>query len=240
MFSVIFPTMWKFEPFLDFVQDIVQHHLVGEVIIVDNDSAARPFHNVLNHHKVRLLDYGRNTFVNPAWNYAVKESSFENLCICNDDVIYDLRIFDRVHPQLTPDVGIIGLSVAPWKEHIVDGIIRVKNYEPGDSQWGFPLTFFMPKQNYVPVPDGLDLFFGDNFVFDSCIWRNLRIMIVKDVWFYTPQGYTTSRLDETMVLTKNVREAVLYRQIIQSVGITDPDTWAPSIPIIIEKYKHLL
>lgn len=236
MFTVIFPTMWKFEPFFEFLEELAQHYLVGEIIVVDNNSSQRPALDILSHEKIRILDFGKNTYVNGAWNAGVLESKFDKLCFCNDDIIFDLRIFSKALPHVTEDIGILGISVAPWEQYITDGLIRIKNYEKGDGQWGFSLCFFMHKSRYEPVPENMKLFFGDNFVFDNCIWRNLPIKIIKDVWFYTPCGATVKQMPEKDLIDLNVNDALAYRELILSKGVLDPYTWSPSIKMIFEKF----
>ena len=39
MLSVIIPTMWKYEPFLDYLKGVLEQESVGEVIIINNDIA---------------------------------------------------------------------------------------------------------------------------------------------------------------------------------------------------------
>lgn len=238
MFSVIFPTMWKFEPFFSFLEELVNHYLVGEVVIVDNNSSQRPDYEILKHPKIKLLDFGQNLYVNPSWNRAVEASSFDKLCICNDDIIFDLRIFSKAKDHVTPELGIMGISAAPWAEYITHGQIEIKNFERGDGQWGFSLLFFMHKSNYEPVPETFRLFFGDNFVFDNCVWRGLPVKIIKHLWFFTPTGggTTVSQLPDYESINLNVEDALAYRDLLYSKGITDPYSWTPSIKLIFEKF----
>ena len=234
--------MWKFDPFLSFLQELVNHYLVGEVIIVDNNPSSRPNSDILKHEKIKLLSYGYNLYVNAAWNKAVENSKFDNLCICNDDIIFDLRVFSKALPHVTPELGIMGISVAPWEEHITNGLIQIKEYDPSDGQWGFSLLFFMHKTQYEPVPETLRLYFGDNFVFDNCVWRGLPIKVIKDVWFYTPTGggTTVSQLPTSENINLNVEDALAYRDLLISKGITNPYSWSISIKMILEKYAPQL
>ena len=38
--------------------------------------------------KVQRLEQDNNIFVNPAWNLGVEQAKNENICICNDDVLF--------------------------------------------------------------------------------------------------------------------------------------------------------
>ena len=110
MFSVIVPTMWKFKPFLDFVEDMVAHPLVGEVIIIDNNTPEKPQHRVLSHPKIKMYSFGINIFVNPAWNLGAEEAIFDRLCFLNDDLIFDLKVLYRLLPHISPIRGVFGIS----------------------------------------------------------------------------------------------------------------------------------
>ena len=80
MISIIVPTMWRYEPFLDFAQYLVRIDVVSELIIINNDNTKTPKHPVLNHPKVRMLDFGQNIFVNPAWNIGVQAAREDIVC----------------------------------------------------------------------------------------------------------------------------------------------------------------
>lgn len=227
--------MWKFEPFCDFLEDLTHHDMIGEIIIIDNNHSERPNHAVLSNSKIKLLNFYRNTYVNEAWNKGVKEAKYDRLCFCNDDIIFDPRVFNKAYSYITPELGIMGVSVAPWQEYITDGLIRIKNYELGDGQWGFSLCFFMHKSRYEPVPEKLKLFFGDNFVFDNCLWRNLPIKVIKNIWFYTPNSVTISRLDDTFLRKINIEDALEYKKLLIERGI-DPYRWSPSIEKIFKQF----
>ena len=56
MISVVVPTLWKYEPFLDFVSSLVQVGTIGEIIIINNNQSATPIHDVLSHPKVKLIN----------------------------------------------------------------------------------------------------------------------------------------------------------------------------------------
>ena len=93
MITVVVPTMWRYSPFLDLLKYILKVDVVTECIIINNDNTRTPTHPVLTNPKVKLVDFGKNIFVNPAWNYGVQHSSNNIVCILNDDLIFDLKLF---------------------------------------------------------------------------------------------------------------------------------------------------
>lgn len=225
MYTIIIPTMWKFQQFIQYLGDLINHPLVGEIIIIDNNEAERPDSSIFLEHKVKIFSNGRNIFVNPAWNWGVKNSKFDKICIMNDDMIVDTRIFDRVYNYVRPQYGLIGLSVNPCDNHNVDGMIRIKLYQPGDNTFGCFMCFFIHKDNWIPIAPSLELFFGDNWIFDHCLWLGRVILLVQDVFYYSPYGATTRTLGN-LVHEKFAKEKEIYRDIIISNGHI-PNNWCP-------------
>lgn len=235
--------MWKFEPFVDFLKDLTAYDYVGEIVIIDNNSSERPNDEILNHSKVKILDFGRNIYTNPAWNEGVKVAKFDKLCICNDDIIFDLRLLREAHIHVTEDLGIMGPSIFPWNQNITDGLIRIKDYEHGDGQFGFSLCMFFHKSNWEPVPETMKLYFGDNFLYDNCLLKGFKIKVIKDIWFYTPLGgrTTVNTLPSEETNELGINDAVAYRDFLLSKGVADPYTLSPAIRGILEaQAPHLL
>ena len=85
-FSIVVPTMWRFNLFADFLVKLVQVDAVGEIIIINNAMEAKPDHSIFAHPKIKMHDFKLNIFVNPAWNYGVSVAKYDNICIMNDDV----------------------------------------------------------------------------------------------------------------------------------------------------------
>ena len=71
MISVIVPTMWAYEPFLNFIGSIVELNCIGEIIIINNCVKDTPEHFALSHPKVKMKNMQQNIFVNPAWNLEI-------------------------------------------------------------------------------------------------------------------------------------------------------------------------
>lgn len=147
MISVIVPTMWKFEPFADFLWDVLEHPIVGQVVLIDNDVGSRPSHRIFDHSKIIVLQFGRNIFVNPAWNVGAMYSTFSLLCFMNDDILFDIRIFDRIK-DLKEDWGMIGLFQN--SERIVDKDIILSSR---DNQFpnAIGTLFFIQRKDWMSI-----------------------------------------------------------------------------------------
>jgi hypothetical protein len=220
--------MWKFDGFIPFLYDLVQHPLVGEIIIVDNNETERPLDNIFKFEpKIRIESFGRNIFVNPVWNYGVKNALYDKICVMNDDMVFDTRVFNRVYPFIKEENGTIGINIMPCPQQKKDGQIRIVPYTTDMPCFGFGLLFFTHRNSYEMIPEGLELFFGDNFIFDNSIWRNKPMYVIMDLFYYTPFAATCSTLG-SIVGEKFDKEKWIYKEIIKSKG-HNPKTWCKDL-----------
>lgn len=225
MISIIVPTMWKFPQFIGFVNDVAKHSLVGEIIIINNNPNETPSTEQFQSNKIKIHTHGKNIFVNPAWNYGALLAENQKLCFMNDDIIFDLKVFDRVYPFVVEENGPIGLSVNHCHEHFVDGMIRIEPFAPGKNTFGFAILFFQHKKSYRIIPHNIELYFGDNFIFDSATWERKPILLIKDIFYYSPYSVTCKTLGEINQI-KFEQDKAAYRELIKSKGY-DPKYWCP-------------
>lgn len=192
-FSIVIPTMWKYKPFTNFLKNLVQFPLVDEIIIINNDDSSTPSDPVLTHEKIKMVSFGKNIYVNPAWNYGVDRSKNNNICILNDDVIFDLKLFYHVEPILSTDVGVIGLCPGHAEHNqppFVNGSINIQPWA-GEHTMGFGCLMFVHKESWVDIPDALKVYYGDNWIFDTSLWRRKTNYIITDLLHFTPYAQTT-------------------------------------------------
>lgn len=186
MISVVVATMWRYPPFLDFVADMVRLDVIQEVIIIDNDHNRTPEHTVLRHPKVRVFNFGKNIFVNPAWNYGANASTADKICILNDDIIFDLKLFYRVDDFFRREHGTLGISngvVEYGQPAITNGSIEFTPFQ-GQACYGFGNLFFVHKQDWRDIPRGLDIWWGDIFVFEYFLFKGKQLHLIDNVFQY--------------------------------------------------------
>lgn len=201
--------MWRFAPFLDFLSVVVQLDIIGEVIIIDNDTAATPNHEVLTHPKVKLYDLGKNIYVNPAYNFGVAVSRYNRICILNDDIIVDIKLFHKIHKVFKPNqfynisydascgLPVTGeIDLVPWHEGVTGG--------NGGS------LMFIHKSDWIDIPGGLDICYGDNWLNDVMQTRFRQNFIIKNTFFYTPMNTTSSSFTNGNLLW---REGAIYEAV---------------------------
>jgi hypothetical protein len=191
--------MWRYKPFPEFLSHMVRLDVIGEVILINNDNSRTPDHPVLNHPKLRIFDFGKNIYVNPAWNLGVEESKYDNICFFSDDVIVDLKCFyivdEFLNNHTTEEVGLIGICEGHHPNQKIpqtNGAIRIiHNIEAGiNSEIG--IFFFINKKNWIPIPDFLKIQMGDSWIDTLMNMQGKPRMSIVNCFFRTPWNTTTS------------------------------------------------
>ena len=208
-YSVIIPTMWKVEnQFVDFLRVLCNSDSVGEIIIIDNDNSKRPNTSVLSNNKIKMLDFDQNIYVNPAWNIGVDLSKNDRLCIVNDDVIFDTKVFTHIQDLLSGDVGIFGLcpGVSDFNQiPVTDGSIEILPWS-GQHTYGFGCLMFLHKNSWVRIPKGLDIYFGDDFIFNLQLSKGKKNYLITNMTHFTQFAATTSDTNLTAGFLERERE----------------------------------
>jgi glycosyltransferase involved in cell wall biosynthesis len=197
-FSVIVPTMWRAnELFKDSLERLVEHDLVGEVIVINNYVEASPDWSVLRHKKVRVLDQIENIKVNPAWNLGVSEAKNEWVAIINDDLCFDTRLFDRVKDHIKSEGALYCFGVGGEEYNqpsVTDGKIDFVRWEYGMSSYGYGQLMITNKKFWKPIPNGLDFYFGDDYIFKNTLDRGSSVYIILNMEYEADFGSTTREL----------------------------------------------
>lgn len=203
LFTFVIPTMWRYEPFTKFLRDLLDHELVHEVIIINNDSAKTP--TLPNHDKLRLIDNGRNIYVNPSWNQGVRLSKTENVVITNDDIIFDLRVLKRVQEINDPNFGLACLcpGEAYYKQPpFKDGTIDIVPWT-GWNLFGFGQLMFIKKSQHVNIPYQLQIYYGDDWILQNAIDNFRNVYAITNILHYTPFAVTSHEIVTKVFNTDN-------------------------------------
>lgn len=200
-FFVVIPTMWKYKPFGQFLIDLNAYFKftgIGRIALIDNDVGGRPDDYCADELEcVDVYEMETNVGVNPAWNFGAQIAPPNSiLCFLNDDVAFDFRIFARVAEEFVSewrykhDIGVIGISPNDCNG---DGTIKIKD-SPANGVFGFGTLFFIKKENWIPIPSTLKIYFGDNWVFDTQWRQGRQNKIITDALYYTPYAQTVTKL----------------------------------------------
>lgn len=210
MLSVVVPTMWRYAPFPDFLEKMLDHALVHKVILINNDNTRTPAHPAIGHSKLKMLDFGQNIFVNPAWNVGVYHSETPIVCIVNDDITFDLMLFDKICEWYTPQMGCVGLT----EDNNIPGPIEFELHT-NQRCFGFGQLMFVHQHNWIDIPPDLNVYFGDNWIFDTHKQKYGANYLIKNLRYSTPHAQTSKEGFGNLN-----GEAEIYREIIQKYNIT--------------------
>ena len=175
MIDIVIPTMWMSKLFESGLKIYAQHRQVRKIFIIDNNKNQRPDYDVLNHEKVEIICYGRNIYVNPAWNEGYRRSSAEILAIVNDDIVVDSSVFDMVIAQELQPGDLVGVNLRGYQNNYkIDDYIDTQeeivklNYDNtnpiGGQAWAFGICMFMHRQTYCEIPDLYQIWYGDDYL----------------------------------------------------------------------------
>lgn len=202
MFTIVIPTMWKSNMLIDFLYELVQVEYVSEIIIINNDYKNTPRNDVLFHDKVKMIDFGGNIFVNPAWNYGVSQSKTDHVCLMNDDVKFDTRLFSRVldfssengdFGSMGLNPGVVELGQPPHTSTNID-FIEPKS---GVDLLGYGCLMFIRREFWRDIPLDLKIYCGDAFIYDRSIWNGLKNYLITNISHDINYATTTTSLTDT-------------------------------------------
>ena len=194
MISVVVPTMWRYEPFPEFVSYIVKLDVVKEVIIINNDYEKTPNDSLWSNPKIKIYSFGRNIYVNPAWNFGISTSTEDRVCIMNDDITFDLKLFYKVDEFLTDDMGSLGLNSNlpdPNLTPTSNGSIVFDPYV-GQRCFGWGNLMFIHKKHWRPIPSDLNIWYGDNYIFDYYFFNGYTNYFISNLFHFHDPAKTSA------------------------------------------------
>jgi hypothetical protein len=175
MLSVIIPTIWRSPYVLDLLNYLNETSIVGEIILIDNDITKSK--DTSHIRKLKVIRNSKNNFVNPSWNQGVAVSSYDNLCIANDDLILPRKVLELADSFISPDINMVGLSPIVY-DYIYDDINFIKEPDLITLQFtpkrlfGYGCCYFIHKDNWVDIPEDIKIQYGDDFLFYTSKKKN--------------------------------------------------------------------
>lgn len=210
--DIVMPTMWMVPGITENLESYAACTAVNKIIVIDNNPAQRPAHAVFNHSKVELVSYGRNIYVNPAWNEGYRRSQADVICILNDDISVHDDIWRLASTTDFSAIDIIGVHLKGSADnfHIdrfednADRIQRL-NYDRtqpiGGQAWAFGICMFIKRSSYHVIPSLYQVWFGDDYLVQNC--ENIYVLSTNKI--KGEISGTLSQHDERSDLYKRIK-----------------------------------
>lgn len=156
MFTVVIPTMWKSESIEDLLISISDIDNISEIILINNDKENTPNFKILKHKKIIHITPYKNIITNRSLNLGVLLSKNNNICLLNDDILFDTNLFNFMENH--KDKNLCGLSM--FSEDT-----ELKLIECDEKPFGFGSIMFIRKDSYQYIPHQLLLQYGDDYLY---------------------------------------------------------------------------
>ena len=207
-FSVIIPTLQRVAATSALIDDLTGSPHVSEILVINNTGTPLPYDSP----KLRELRQRSNIFVNPAWNLGAREAAHDDLCFANDDIRFDVSLFGTMRRALRLPIGILAPREDSFTTPLATEDLPAPRRRLGLTPTyrrtnGFGTLMFMRRESFVPIPESLQVWYGDDFLFHQQRHRNV---LFSGVPIHTKMSSTSSSGD---FLAMNDAETIAYRQI---------------------------
>lgn len=202
--SVIIPTMWRSKKTVQLLNDLYDSKYVHEIIIIDNDVAAKNVNLDQYTDKVKYYPQVENIYVNPAWNLGVSLANNDLLCICNDDINFNVNDYIKFILPHISKLGIFGSNIRPYHKVTQDLLYKINDdriTKAALATQGFGMLMFLNKKNWIDIPNSLKIWFGDDWL--TNIHENIySVNMVKTI---NADKHTTASSPELKKILKQDR-----------------------------------
>lgn len=154
--SVVIPTLWRSKWTPQLVENLLGWDRLLELIVIDNNPADRPARFPVEACKV--LCYGDNIFVNPAWNEGAKKARGRYLIICNDDILFEPASIDALFEKINAST-VFGLHSRSFEYS--GPLLTGDDFYVG---FGWGCLMVMHTKSYPFIPNDLKIFRGDDWI----------------------------------------------------------------------------
>lgn len=165
--SAIIPTIQaNTELLTNLIKALDKDNAVHEIIVINNSEKPLP---EIATPKIKIIDFGKNLYVNKSWNIGVQESSAEFYALINDDLILPNNFCSNILPFLSKDKGLYGLD-KEYMQNIdnpdaYDEEYKIYIQEADARRLYYGVIMIGHRDNYYVIPDNLKIFCGDDYLF---------------------------------------------------------------------------
>lgn len=171
--------MWREPNLPEYLSKYCNCPRIGKIIVIDNEYQRRPQHSIFANKKIELVNYGRNIYVNPAWNEGYYRSRADILNVLNDDIYVSDEIFEFMANLDFKNIDLIGVHLKGSIDnyHIVnhpdlqEALIRLdvnKRQPIGGQSYAFGVCMFIKRSSYRIIPSLYQIWYGDDYLIQHC------------------------------------------------------------------------
>jgi len=210
--DIVMPTMWMVDNVVDNLTQYASCNWVNRIIVIDNNPQLKPQSDIFEHEKIELVSYGRNIYVNPAWNEGYYRSRADVICLLNDDISVDNDIWRLMSETDFANIDVVGVNLQGaddnhtimTKKDQPDQIVKM-NYDRsqpiGGQAWAFGICMFVKRASYHVIPSLYKVWFGDDYLVQHN--QNIYALITNKITGHISQ--TLSQHDEKSEVSQRIR-----------------------------------
>lgn len=203
MITVVVPTMWRGREINIMLPQLNDHPLVGEIILIDNAPDDR-VKETCELSKIKYVSFGKNIYVNPAWNYGWENAKYDKLLFINDDVVFSIALVDAMYDKINETNGMISLDPVVVHNSITGGSSLVTNRRAEHIKFETriklrhkaAIVFAIHKSSYTKIPEELLIYYGDSFLFRMCQKNNRHNITAMELEARTIMSSTSASFRE--------------------------------------------
>jgi SAM-dependent methyltransferase len=164
--DIVIPTMWRPEGIIQNISNYIKSSIVSQLVIIDNDPENSKLSEIPKSGKIKIINHGKNIYVNPAWNEGASLCQAEILCIANDDITIDERLFEWITELNLSGhaIDLIGTNLTETDNTSIQKIKTNRGVPLGTQFPSFGACMFMPRKMFRPIPSQLKIWFGDDYL----------------------------------------------------------------------------
>lgn len=231
-FSVIVPTVWKVNDYMQkLIASLDNVTVIDEILIINNKAENTP-EWIHSFNKVQVITPKKGLYFNPSLNLGVDRARNELCCVINDDGLIDCDIFSFILNNMPDKLGAIFMD--PFS---INGKLVTQELHPFNSK-NFPkekklirynnivehgpgMFFCFFKCDFVYIPEEIQHLYGDIFTYRSLKHHKLNNFLI--------QGFEMNLENKGSSSYKGSDSAVIYKTARADIDIA---------PNIIYNKKH--
>jgi len=212
-FSIIIPTLFRRPDILNTLLDILYQDIhIHEVILIDNTDKSKTYSDfVVDNPKLRVHKENKNLYVNPSWNLGVSMATQDYIAILNDDITIPSNLFWGLAQLDLDNMGIVGAfqpyisQVEKPEKFVIDELAL---FILNQRTWGFGILMVMNKNNYIPIPEDMLVWCGDDYIFHQTVSKG-RVNYGLGCSIQTKMSATS---DDSIFDSIKIRDVQFYNQ----------------------------